>query len=80
MVMVIAVSEHDKIILFKSILSEYMSRKSDSLENDRITVLNRISIYDLNSDRYYDLLVQDIRFDTTKNIFREIMSIVRMYL
>lgn len=72
--------DNDKITLFKNILSEYMLRKSDQLEIDRITVLNRISLYHLDSDRFYDLLVQDIRSDNTRTIFREIMSIVRTYL
>lgn len=73
-------SEQNKIKLFESILSEYMLRKSDQLEIDRITVLNRISLYHLDVDSFYDLLVQDIRSDTTKTIFRDIMSIVRTYL
>lgn len=73
-------SDQDKIVLFKTILGEYMLRKSDQLEHDRITVLNRISLYHLNSDSYYDLIVNDIRSDSTKTIFREIMSIVKNYL
>ena len=73
-------SDQDKIVLFKTILGEYMLRKSDQLEHDRITVLNRISLYHLNSDSYYDLIVNDIRSDSTKTIFREIMNIVKNYL
>lgn len=73
-------SDQDKINLFKNILSEYMLRKSDQLEIDRIEVLNRISVSHLDSDKYYDLLVQDIRSDTTKSIFREIKSILQSYL
>lgn len=72
--------EYNKINLFKNILSEYMLKKSDQLEIDKVEVLNRISLSHLDSDKYYDLLVQDIRSDTTKAIFREIMSIVHSYL
>lgn len=73
-------SDQDKITLFKTILAEYMLRRSDQLEQDKISVLNRITLYHLDSDRYYDLLVNDIRSDTTRSIFREIMSIVHNYL
>lgn len=73
-------SDQDKILLFKTILSEYMLRKSDQLEIDRNFVLNRISLHHLDSESFYDLLVQDIRSDTTRAIFREVMSIVHTYL
>lgn len=73
-------SEQDKIALFKTIISEYMLRKNDQLEIDKTMIINRITLYHLDSDRYYDLLVSDIRSDTTRTIFREIMSIVQSYL
>lgn len=73
-------SEAEKIYLFKTMIAEYMLRKSDQLESDKIAVLNRISLSHIDSDRYYDLLVQDIRSDTTRAIFREIMSIIHFYL
>lgn len=72
--------DRNKISLFKTMLAEYMLRKSDQLEIDKSEVLNRISLSRLDSDMFYDLLVLDIRSDNTRAIFREIMSIVHSYL
>ena len=73
-------SEHDKINLFLTMITEYMLRKSDEIESDRLRIINRISVYSLSSDDYFDLLVNSTRDDTTKTIFREIKSIIDIYL
>lgn len=73
-------SDRDKIDLFKSILGEYMLKKSDDLESDRSAVLNRISLYDLDPDRYYDLIVIHIRNDTYRTVFRDILFMINSYL
>lgn len=73
-------SDRDKIDLFKSILGEYMLKKSDDLESDRSAVLNRISLYDLDPDRYYDLIVIHVRDDTYRTVFRDILFMVNSYL
>ena len=70
----------DKIVLFKSMLAEYMLRKSDQLEADRVYVINRISLSCLDSDHFYALLVQDIRADTMRTIFRDLSALVDVYL
>ena len=77
---VMIMSEQDKINLFRTMIAEYMLRKSDEVESDRLRIINRISVYSLSSDDYYDLLVNSTRDDTTKTIFREIKSIIDIYL
>ena len=73
-------SEHDKIALFKIMLSEYLNRKYDDIEIDRSYILNRISLNRLDSDRYYDLIVNDIRRDYLRSLVRELNSIIDTYL
>ena len=58
---------------------EYMLNKFDFYENEKITVLNRVSLHRLNSSDYYDLLVTEIREDTAREIFRSIRSILDTY-
>lgn len=60
-------------------LYEYMLNKLDYYENEKILVLNRISLHSLNSQDYYDLLVTEIREDTAREIFRSIRSILDTY-
>ena len=60
-------------------LYEYMLNKLDFYENEKIFVLNRISLHSLNSQDYYDLLVTEIREDTAREIFRSIRSILDTY-
>ena len=73
-------SDHDKIALFKKMLSEYLNRKYDDIEIDRSYILNRISLNRLDSDRYYDLIVNDIRRDYLRSLVRELNSIIDTYL
>lgn len=73
-------SERDKIQLFKIMIFEYFNRKSSDLETDRSHILYNISFHHLDSDRYYDLIVNDIRNDYLRSLSREIFSIIDTYL
>ncbi|MBQ8133501.1 MAG: hypothetical protein IJ192_03700 [Clostridia bacterium] len=73
-------SEQDKINLFLTMVSEYMLRRSDEFERDRINVFNNVSLHRLSSDDYYSMLVTEIQEATAKAIFREIRSIIDVYL
>ena len=47
--------------LFRQMIGEYMLRRYDELENDRQQILSNISFHWLDSEKYYSLLVNDIR-------------------
>lgn len=70
----------DKNDLFREMLGQYMLNKSDELEVDRSTILNRVSFRHLSSDDLYDLIVNDVRQDCTRSIFRSIRVIMDTYL
>ena len=66
--------------LFKSMLSEYMLRRSDEFERDRINVFNRVSLHRLSSDDYYAMIVTEVQEATARVIFRDIKEIIKSYL
>ena len=69
-----------EIELFKKMLAEYMLRRSDEFERDRINVFNNVSLHRLSSDDYYSMLVTEIQESTAKAIFRDIRNIIDVYL
>lgn len=66
--------------LFKIMLSEYMLRRSDEFERDRINVFNKVSLHHLSSDDYYSMLVTEVQEATARAIFRDIKEIMNTYL
>lgn len=66
--------------LFKSMLYEYMLNYSDRLESDRVEIIDRVSLHYFSSDDLYDMIVNDIRQDTARSIFRSIRSLIKDYL
>lgn len=66
--------------LFKTILAEYMLRRFDEFEHDRINVFNRVSLHHLSSDDYYSMLVTEVQEATARAIFRDIKEIIKYYL
>lgn len=66
--------------LFKTMLSEYMLRRSDEFERDRINVFNKVSLHHLSSDDYYSMLVTEVQEATARAIFRDIKEIIKHYL
>ena len=71
---------YSNIELFKIILAELMLKRMEELESDRIQILNNIQLHSLNSDRYYDLLVNDIRTDYARVLFLQIRDLLDTYL
>lgn len=69
-----------KVDLFKNLMYEYLLNKADQLEDDRKQILSRVSLHHLDSDSYYDLLVNDIRSDMLKSLAREIKELMLSYL
>ena len=69
-----------KIEFFKSCMSQFMLNKMSALEDDKMIIHNRIQIYHLDSDSYYDLIVNDVRIDYARYIFRQISELMDMYL
>ena len=61
-------------------ICEYMLRRYDELENDRQQILSNISFHRLDSEKYYALIVNDIRQDTIRSVFRSIRIIMDDYL
>lgn len=66
--------------LFKTMLSEYMLRRSEEFENDRLRVFNKVSLHHLSSDDYYSMLVTEVQEATAKSIFRDIKEMIKYYL
>lgn len=69
-----------KVELFRILICELMLNRMDELEKDRVQIINNIQLRCLNSDRYYDLLVNDIRSDYAKVLFRQIRTLLDTYL
>lgn len=69
-----------KIEFFKSCMSQFMLNKMSSLEDDKMMIHNRIQIYHLDADSYYDLIVSEVRIDYARYIFRQIRELMDMYL
>lgn len=66
--------------IFKTMISEYMLRRSDEFERDRINVFNKVSLHHLSSDDYYSMLVTEVQEATARAIFRDIKEIMKYYL
>lgn len=66
--------------LFRIMLCEFMLNRYEELERDRVQIMNNIQLRTLNSDRYYDLLVNDIRTDYARVLFRSIRDLLDTYL
>lgn len=64
-------------MLKEAFIHEYMMNTYSNLEKDLQRVKNRISLYGLSSDDYYDLLVCEIRLDTASSLFRQIREILQ---
>lgn len=73
-------TEERKQEIFKGLMAEFMLNKSNDLECDRVEIMNRISLNHLTADSYYDLLVNDIRQDYARYIFRQIRELMDMFL
>lgn len=69
-----------KIEFFKTCMSQFMLNKMSSLEDDKLMIHNRIQIYHLDADSYYDLIVNEVRIDYARYIFRQISELMDMYL
>ena len=69
-----------KVDLFKNLMYEYFLNKADQLEDDRKQILSRVSLDRLDSDSYYDLIVNDIRSDLLRSLSREIKELMLSYL
>ena len=69
-----------KIEFFKTCMSQFMLNKMSSLEDDKMMIHNRIQIYHLDADSYYDLMVNEVRIDYARYIFRQISELMDMYL
>ena len=61
-------------------MKQFMINKMSSLEDDKMIIHNRIQIYHLDADSYYDLIVNEVRIDYARYIFRQINELMDMYL
>lgn len=69
-----------KIDFFKNCMKQFMVNKMSTLEDDKTMIHNRIQLYHLDSDSYYDLIVNEVRIDYARYIFRQISELIDMYL
>ena len=65
---------------FKGCMNQFMLNKMSALEDDKMMIHNRIQIYHLDADSYYDLIVSEVRIDYARYIFRQIRELMDMYL
>ena len=66
--------------VFRIMITDYMLNRMDDLEKDRIRIMNNIQLRCLNVDRYYDLIVNEIRTDYARMIFRHLRTLLDDYL
>lgn len=66
--------------VFRIMITDYMLNRMDDLEKDRIQIMNNIQLRCLNVDRYYDLIVNEIRTDYARMIFRHLRTLLDDYL
>ena len=66
--------------LFRTMIYEYMLNISDTLERDRISVLNRISLNSPSADDIYSIIVVETRQDFSRSVFRSFREIMKEYL
>lgn len=70
----------DKVEFFKMAMDKFMLNKIDDLQNDKFIIKNRVIMYDIDVDTYYDMIVNHVRFDYAKYVFRQIRELIDMYL
>lgn len=70
----------DKVEFFKMAMDKFMLNKIDDLENDKFIIKNRVIMYDIDVDTYYDMIVNHVRLDYAKYVFRQIRELIDMYL
>ena len=70
----------DKIDFFKTAIDKFMLNKIDDLEYDKMLIKNRVIMYDIDVDTYYDMIVNHVRLDYAKYVFRQIRELIDMYL
>lgn len=66
--------------LFVNMLLEYMNNTYNRYERDFQLVRNRIDVYGLNADDYYDLIVCQIRLDCAASQFRCIRQLLKDFM
>lgn len=74
------IMSRNNVDIFRILLCELMLNRMDELEKDRVQIINNISLRTLNHDRYYDLIVNDIRTDYARVLFRQIRTLLDTYL
>lgn len=72
--------KRSNVEIFRILLCEFMLNRMEELESDRVQIMNNIQLRTLNSDRYYDLLVNEVRTDYARFIFRSIRDLLDTYL
>ena len=70
----------DKIEFFKMAMDKFMLNKIDDLQYDKTLIKNRVIMYDIDVDTYYDMIVNHVRIDYAKYVFRQIRELIDMYL
>ena len=70
----------DKIEFFKIAMDKFMLNKIDELEYDKMLIKNRVIMYDIDVDTYYDMIVNHVRLDYARYVFRQIRELIDMYL
>ena len=70
----------DKIEFFKMAMDKFMLNKIDDLQNDKFIIKNRVIMYDIDVDTYYDMIVNHVRLDYAMYVFRQIRELIDMYL
>lgn len=70
----------DKIEFFKMAMDKFMLNKIDDLQYDKTLIKNRVIMYDIDVDTYYDMIVNHVRLDYASYVFRQIRELIDMYL
>ena len=70
----------DKIEFFKMAMDKFMLNKIDDLQYDKTLIKNRVIMYDIDVDTYYDMIVNHVRIDYARYVFRQIRELIDMYL
>ncbi len=70
----------DKIEFFKMAMDKFMLNKIDDLQYDKTLIKNRVIMYDIDVDTYYDMIVNHVRLDYARYVFRQIRELIDMYL
>ena len=65
---------------FKMAMDKFMLNKIDELEYDKMLIKNRVIMYDIDVDTYYDMIVNHVRLDYARYVFRQIRELIDMYL